>query len=173
MKKILFFFTTFLLLNSNLISKDLLQAKEYIEGVTCLDFYPNLVNIKNLKNEIETKGKLMTVYPEISPKFEIIWHDNKNIKAIIDQDHKGLWNGAIHSWYQSGEYLGCAGLKDSEHEGISIAYHKNGKIRAMANFKNGMPHGLEYQFSIDGILRGTKNHDGNNLNNTKKNKHFH
>ena len=52
--------------------------------------------------------------------YEITWYD-PNIKAIVELDQQTEWNGSIHSWYPNGAYLGCAGLENGHHKGLSIA----------------------------------------------------
>ena len=128
---------------------------------SCHESFPNFVYISALKIRLEKSLKDETVFPQNIPMYEIIWYEPRKIKAIIELDHLKEWNGSIHSWYETGAYLGCAGLEYGQHKGISIAYHENGNIRAIANFIGGVPVGLEYQFDQLGKLQSTKNHDKN------------
>ena len=130
---------------------------------SCHESFSNFVYISALKLKLEKSLEDETVFPQIIPMYEIIWHEPGKIKAIIELDHHKEWNGSIHSWYETGAYLGCAGLENGEHKGISIAYHENGNIRAIANFKAGVPVGLEYQFDRLGQLNSTKSHDKNSI----------
>lgn len=173
MKKIYFFYVFFFLFSPIVNSSDMIITTDNLEGINCQNFYPNFKNVSILKKQLEYEKNLENFFPITDPKYEIIWYDNDLIKAIIEIDTEGIWNGSIHSWYKSGEYLGCAGLKNKEHLGISIAYHKNGKVRAIANFKNGLPFGLEYQFNEKGHLRGIKNHELISNDEIKKNSDIH
>ncbi len=173
MKKTYFFLILIFLSSPNIKSSDLVISEFSLEGINCINLYPSLKNISILKNQLELEKKFQNIFPPVNPQYEIIWHDNNLIKAIIEIDSEGVWNGSIHSWYKSGEYLGCAGLKNSGHEGISIAYHKNGKVRALANFKESLPIGLEYQFNENGNLRGTLNHDSISSNEIRKHDDIH
>lgn len=133
---------------------------------TCREYFPNLDYISALKQKLEKDFDKGTFYPASQPMYEIIWYEPGNIKAIIELNSQKEWNGSIHSWYKSRAYLGCAGLENGQHRGISIAYHENGKIRAIANFVDGIPIGLEHQFSTTGQLSSSKNHDENSPNNS-------
>ena len=62
---------------------------------------------------------------------------------------------------------------NGHHKGLSIAYHENGKIRAIADFVDGRPIGLEYQFNKMGQLSSTKNHGESNSNTTNRDKFKH
>lgn len=140
---------------------------------SCKEYFPNFDYISALKQKLEKDTSDGTLYPAHQPMYEIIWYKPGVIKAIIELDHKVEWNGSIHSWYANGAYLGCAGLKNGQHEGLSIAYHENGKIRAIADFVDGIPIGLEYQFNKMGKLSSTKNHDENTSSNVNSEKFKH
>ena len=140
---------------------------------SCKEYFPNLEYISALKQKLEKDISEETRYPSNRPMYEIIWHKPGNIKAIIELDHQTEWNGSIHSWYDNGAYLGCAGLENGQHIGLSIAYHENGKIRAIADFVDGIPIGLEYQFNKMGQLSSTKNHDKNTSSTTNLEKFKH
>jgi len=130
---------------------------------SCKEYFPNLDYIVALKLKLERDLGKETTYPMNEPIYEIIWYAPHKIKAIIELDQQSEWNGSIHSWYENGAYLGCAGLVYGQHQGISIAYHKNGNIRAVANFLDGRPIDVEYQFDELGKLFSTKNHDTNSV----------
>jgi|TARA_B110000908_G_C10228379_1_gene439221 antitoxin component YwqK of YwqJK toxin-antitoxin module len=127
----------------------------------CIINFPNFHAVKELKEILEKKKKKLNFFPQTKPQFEILWHNNYSIKAIIEVDDQLTWNGSIHSWYTFGKYLGCAELYNGNHKGISIAYHINGNIRAFVDFKNGKPFGFEYQFYEDGSLKNSINHNLN------------
>ena len=133
---------------------------------SCKEYFPNLDYIEALKSKLEKDLGTETGYPTSEPVYEIIWYGPGEIKAIIELDNQKEWNGSIHSWYENGAYLGCAGLENGQHQGISIAYHSNGNIRAIANFLDGIPIDVEYQFDKLGKLFSTKNHDTNSVDET-------
>lgn len=154
---------------ANQISKQNLEANL----PSCEEYFPNLDYISALKQKLEKDISEYTRYPANQPMYEIIWYEPGNIKAIVELDQQTEWNGSIHSWYLNGAYLGCACLENGHHKGLSIAYHKNGKIRAIADFADGRPIGLEYQFNKMGQLSSTKNHDESNSSTTNRDKFKH
>ena len=85
---------------------------------------------------------------------QIILYPDSSIKAIVPLSTTYNWTGDMYSWYSSGAFLGCAGLVNGHHEGLSYAYHESGNIRAIANFKNTKQIEFEYQFNEEGKLKG-------------------
>jgi hypothetical protein len=83
---------------------------------------------------------------------EVIRFPSGKYKSIAEVDSNEVWNGAMYSWYASGEFLGCAELRDGEHHGKSVAFHPSGNRRAFATFQNGLQEGYEIQFLSNGRL---------------------
>ena len=115
----------------------------------------NFIEIKNDKVNFKNKKGIEIIIEKNTEKiFQIIRYKNDTIKAIVEVDKNQVWNGMMYSWQQTNEFLGCANLISNGHEGPSVAYHKNGLVRAIANFEQSLQIGNEYQFSELGNLVG-------------------
>jgi len=87
------------------------------------------------------------------------------IKAVSELDRKSNLTGTMFSWYDSGEFLGCAELETEKHHGPSLAKYRNGTPKAFAEFYRGSQSGAELRFDrqfnlvryanfVDGVMHG-------------------
>lgn len=132
------------------------KANQLSESFDCRKFARNYGYSLVLRENLGEDGYAESHYSQSTRAFEIIYFSSGSIKAIVEVDEALIWNGWMHSWYETGEYLGCANLIGEQHDGISIAYHKNGTKRAIAFFLNGKQINNEYQYFETGEVRAIR-----------------
>ena len=125
------------------------KAIKLLENNDCKEPLELLNSAKSTRTIIEKKEFFFN-----GKKMQIILYPDSSIKAIVPLSTTDNWTGDMYSWYNSGAFLGCAGLVNGHHEGLSYAYHESGNIRAIANFKNTKQIEFEYQFNEEGKLKG-------------------
>ena len=59
-------------------------AKEFHKE--CIINFPNFHAVNELKEILEKKKKKLNFFPQTKPQFEILWHNDYSIKAIIEVD---------------------------------------------------------------------------------------
>jgi antitoxin component YwqK of YwqJK toxin-antitoxin module len=80
------------------------------------------------------------------------WHDNGQLKSQIPLEN-GLVHGEWKEWNSKGELLGSSHLEQGTGKVYSW-YPPDGPLMGISEFVDGVPHGLQVTYDIDGTELG-------------------